>query len=98
MNLTDPFRSFSSNRSAVVLACLSLAAGFAAISSVGTVTAPAIVHAAGNLADGWSVRADSGTGADDKLAVEGPALHFVMAGPPVNNGTFFNPAWTATGN
>ena len=59
---------------------------------------PAIVEAAGNLADGWSVRADSGAGADDKLMTEGSALHFTMAGPPSNNGTFYNPAWTATGN
>jgi len=59
---------------------------------------PAIVQAAGNLADGWSVRADSGTGQDNKLMEEGGALHFMMGGPPSNNGTFYNPAWTATGN
>jgi hypothetical protein len=59
---------------------------------------PLLVQAAGNLADGWSVRADSGTGADNKLAVDGGTFHFTMAGPPSNNGTFYNPAWTATGN
>jgi len=55
-------------------------------------------QAAGNLADGWSVRADSGTGADNKLMMEGSAYHFVLGRPPSNNGTFYNPAWTATGN
>ncbi|MEO8099902.1 MAG: hypothetical protein ABI811_19545 [Acidobacteriota bacterium] len=59
---------------------------------------PAVVQAAGNLADGWSMRADSGAGADNKLAVEGGAFHFIMSGAPNNNGTFSNPAWTATGN
>jgi hypothetical protein len=87
MNLTNPFRSFMRHRSAVALTCLSLA-----------VAAPAVVHAAGNLAEGWSVRADSGTGADNKLTMDGSALHFVTGGPPSNNGTYFNPAWTATGN
>jgi hypothetical protein len=57
-----------------------------------------VVHAAGNLADGWSVRADSGTGADDKLTMEGGAFHVVTGGPPSNNGAFFNPAWTSTGD
>lgn len=98
MNLTNPFHSFTGNRSAVVLTCLSLVAGFAAINDVGTIAAPAVVHAAGNLADGWSVRADSGTGADNKLTMEGNAFHFVTGGPPSNNGTYSNPAWTATGN
>jgi len=85
MKLTNPFRSCSSTRtrSGLVLACLSLAA---------------VAHAAGNLAEGWSVRADSGAGADNKLTMEGSALHFVTGGPPSNNGTYYNPAWTATGN
>jgi hypothetical protein len=87
MNLINSFRSFRSSRPGFVLACLSLV----------TMAAPA-VHAAGNLADGWSVRADSGAGADDKLTVEGSAFHIVTGGPPSNNGTFSNPAWTATGN
>jgi len=59
---------------------------------------PSIAHAAGNLAEGWSVRADSGTGADNKLTVEGGTYHFMMGAPPSNNGTFYNPAWTASGN
>ncbi len=71
------------------IACLGLVAALSAVS---------VVQAAGNLADGWSVRADSGTGADDQLTQEGAAFHFVTGGPPSNNGTFFNPAWTATGN
>lgn len=62
------------------------------------VSAPSLVRAAGNLAEGWSVRADSGTGQDNKLTVEGGVYHFMMGGPPSNNGTFYNPAWTATGN
>jgi hypothetical protein len=98
MTLSNPFRFFTSNRSGIVLTCLCVAAGFAAIGHVGTIAAPAVVHAAGNLAEGWSVRADSGTGADNKLTMEGNALHFVTGGPPSNNGTYFNPAWTATGN
>jgi hypothetical protein len=57
-----------------------------------------LVRAAGNLADGWSVRADSGAGADNKLTVEGGTYHFTMGAAPSNNGTFYNPAWTATGN
>lgn len=57
-----------------------------------------MVNAASNLAEGWMVRADSGTGADNKLMVEGGSYHFMMAGPPSNNGTFYNPGWTATGN
>jgi hypothetical protein len=85
MNLTNPFRTFSNTRTrlGLVLTCLSLAT---------------VVYAAGNLAEGWSVRADSGAGADNKLTMEGSALHFVTAGPPNNNGTYFNSAWTATGN
>src|SRR5690349_3504869 len=98
MNLSNPFRSFASNRLAVVLTCLGLVAGIAAINHVGMLAEPAVVHAAGNLADGWSVHADSGAGADNKLTMEGAAFHFVTAGPPSNNGTYFNPAWTATGN
>jgi hypothetical protein len=89
MKLTTLFRSFANRRSGMFLTCLGLAAGMA--------ITPA-VHAAGNLADGWSVRADSGTGADDKLTMEGSAFHITTGGPPSNNGTFFNPAWTATGN
>lgn len=54
--------------------------------------------AAGNLADGWSLRADNGAGADDKLMAEGAAIHLVTTGSPANNATFYNPAWTATGN
>jgi hypothetical protein len=65
---------------------------------VALVATPTLVRAAGNLADGWSVRADSGAGADDKLTMEGAAFHIVTGGPPSNNGTFYNPAWTATGN
>ena len=72
-----------------MLTCLGLVAGLAGTQ---------VAHAAGNLADGWSVRADSGTGADNKLTMEGAAMHFVTAGPPTSNGTFYNPAWTATGN
>ena len=87
MNSTNRFCSFTSNRLGIALTCLGLAVG----------AAPA-VYAAGNLADGWSIRADSGTGADNKLTVEGPALHLVTTGPPANNGTFYNPTWTATGN
>jgi hypothetical protein len=98
MNLANLFRFFTSNRSGIVLTCLCVAAGFAAIGHVGTIAAPAVVHAAGNLAEGWSVRADSGTGADNKLTMEGTAFHFVTGGPPSSNGTYFNPAWTATGN
>jgi hypothetical protein len=60
--------------------------------------APFVVEAAGNLADGWSVRADSGAGQDNKLTDEGGTLHFMMGGPPTNNGTFYNPGWTAAGN
>jgi len=92
------FRFFESHRLAVVLTCLGLAAGFAAINDAGTIASPAVVHAAGNLADGWSVHADSGTGADNKLTMEGSGFHFVTGGPPSNNGTYFNPAWVATGN
>jgi hypothetical protein len=62
------------------------------------VIAGSVVQAAGNLADGWSIKADSGAGADNKLMVEGGTYHFVMAGPPANNGTFYNPSWTANGN
>jgi hypothetical protein len=89
MNQTNSFRSLIKNRSAIALTCFGLAAGFAA---------PLAVQAAGNLADGWSVRADSGTGADDKMTMEGSAFHFVTGGPPSNNGAYSNPAWTANGN
>ena len=77
------------SRRGAIAACLSVFSVF------GVTTA---VYAAGNLADGWSVRADSGTGADDKLTMEGDAIHIVTAGAPSNTGAFFNPAWTATGN
>lgn len=95
MNLTIPSRSFSNKRSGAVSTCVLACFGFAAgLAVVGTTVA----HAAGNLPDGWSVRADSGTGADNKLTMEGSGFHFVTGGPPSNNGTYFNPAWTATGN
>lgn len=98
MNFTQPFRSFMTYGPAMGLACLGLVGGLAAIHDVGSIAAPAVVHAAGNLADGWSVRADSGTGDVDKLTMEGAAFHFVTTGGPGNNGTFYNPAWTSTGN
>lgn len=50
------------------------------------------------LPQGWSVRADSGTGEDNKLTIEGGTYHFMMGGPPSNNGTFYNPVWTSVGN
>ena len=72
---------------------------FSLIAGIGLASCmPYIASAAGNLADGWSVRADSGTGQDNKLTVEGGTYHFMMGGPPSNNGTFYNSAWTATGN
>ena len=37
------------------------------------------------LATGWSQRADSGAGADNKLAAEGAAIHITTGGPPTNN-------------
>lgn len=77
---------FLNRRAAVLLTGFGLIAGTAAL------------HAAGNLADGWSIHADGGAGADDKLTMEGPAVHIVTTGSPANNGTFFNPAWTASGN
>jgi len=99
MTLPNRFRSTSFVSKALVLP---LGAGLLICSwthhSIAQFAAPAIVEAAGNLADGWSVRADSGAGQDDKLMAEGGTLHFMMAGPPSNNGTFYNPAWTATGN
>ncbi len=98
MNVSNLLRSFPGNRPGLSMACLSLVVGLAAVNGVGPITPLAVVHAAGNLAEGWSVRADSGTGADNKLALEGAAFHFVTGGPPSNNGTYFNPAWTATGN
>ena len=98
MNLSNLLRSFPGNRSGISMACLGLVVGLAAVNGVGPVAPLAVVHAAGNLADGWSVRADSGTGADNKLTLEGADFHFVTGGPPSNNGTYFNPAWTATGN
>jgi hypothetical protein len=85
----DKLCSLFSNRCALVL--LTAGAGLA-------VYIPSIAHAAGNLAEGWSVRADSGTGQDNKLTVEGGTYHFMMGGPPSNNGTFYNPAWTASAN
>lgn len=84
-------RSTAAKRYTVLLLAVTL--GLAAYFST-----PVILRAAGNLADGWSVRADSGAGADDKLSVEGGVYHFMMGGPPSNNGTFYNSAWTATGN
>ena len=87
MNLTKLFQSFGDRRSAIALTCLGLAAALS----------PAAL-AQGNLAAGWAVHADSGAGADDKLMVEGSAFHIQTGGPPSNNGTFYNPAWTATGN
>lgn len=56
------------------------------------------VYAQGNLAAGWALRADSGAGADNKLTMEGAAIHIVTTGAPTNNATFFNSTWTATGN
>jgi hypothetical protein len=87
MTLLNQFRSRSANGYPVLLVTMSLA-----------LVAPFVVKAAGNLAEGWSVRADSGAGADNKLTVEGGTYHFTMGRPPSSNGTFYNPAWTATGN
>jgi hypothetical protein len=50
------------------------------------------------LPEGWSVRADSGTGKDNQLMIADGTYHFLMGGPPSNNGTFYNPTWTATGD
>ncbi len=80
---------YFSNRDTLVLLAVSLIVG---------VYTPSIVRAAGNLAEGWSVRADSGTGQNNKLTVEGGTYHFMMGGPPSDNGTFYNPGWTASGN
>jgi hypothetical protein len=80
--------------------CIGLAAGSWAareIVKIASATEP-VVEAAGNLADGWSVRADSGAGEANKLTIDGGVYHFTMGAPPSNNGTFYNPAWTATGN
>ena len=100
MTPLNHFRSALANRCPVLLLTmiLGLAACFSAYHKGAIFATPAVVEAAGNLADGWSVHADSGTGADNKLTMEGAAFHFVTAGPPANNGTYFNPAWTATGN
>ncbi|HEY4362339.1 MAG TPA: hypothetical protein VGN17_15295 [Bryobacteraceae bacterium] len=87
MNLTKLFHLFGDRRSAIALTCLGLAAALA----------PAAL-AQGNLATGWAVRADSGAGADDKLMVEGSGFHIQTGGPPSNNGTFYNTAWTSKGN
>jgi hypothetical protein len=96
MKLTNPLRSFPGDQSGISIACFSLVVALAAVNGVGTIAPLAVVHAAGNLVDGWSVRADSGTGADNKLTLEGAgAFQFVTGGPPSNNGTYFNPAWTA---
>lgn len=73
----------------VALTCLGMFAALAA---------PAMLHAAGNLAEGWAVRADSGAGADNKLMMEGTSIHIQTGGPPSNNGTFYNTAWTKRGN
>ena len=97
-----------SNRSPRVLQTATLAAlltmtlGLVACSSnmeetaakeEGTATAAAMLPA------GWSVRADSGTGEEDKMMMmDGGAYHFMMGGAPSNNGTFYNPAWTSTGD
>lgn len=70
----------------ITLACLSFGA------------AALVLQAQGNLAAGWAVRADSGPGADNKLMMEGPAIHITTGGPPTANGTFYNSTWTATGN
>ena len=43
---------------------------------------------------GWSVRPDRGTAAQINFTQAGEVYHFVM-GPA---GTFYNPAWTKTGN
>jgi hypothetical protein len=88
MRLFTHPRLISAKRSSAVLLTLSLG-----------LAAPFVVLAAGNLADGWSVRADSGTGQNDKMMMmAGGTYHFMMGGPPSDNGTFYNPAWTATGN
>jgi hypothetical protein len=87
MNLLNRFRSTRLNGYQVLLLTITL--GLVACFSL---------KAAGNLPDGWSVRADSGTGADNKLVMEGSTYHFTMGAPPSNNGTFYNPSWTAKGN
>ncbi len=53
---------------------------------------------AATLPAGWSVRADSGTGEGDMMMMDGGAYHFMMGAPPSDNGTFYNPDWTATGD
>jgi hypothetical protein len=78
MTLLNHFRSTSAIGFPVLLLAMGLATPF-------------VVEAAGNLADGWSVRADSGAGQDNKLTVESGTFQFTMAGPPSNNGTFYNP-------
>lgn len=87
MNMTNLFRTFTHkiirNRTAMALTCLGLVAGLAL---------------AQTLPNGWSLRADSGNGADNKMMMDGSSIHIMSGGPPTNNATYYNPAWTSTGN
>src|ERR1700691_438085 len=93
MTFLDRFCSKIANgRPAILLTiCFGLAACF-------TATQSAVKAAGSKLAEGWSVRADSGTGENNQVAIDGGVYHFMMSGPPSDNGTFYNPAWTAAGN
>jgi hypothetical protein len=103
MTLLNQFRSTIAKGRPVILAamCFGLAACSSVTKEIAKIASARelVAEAAGtNLPAGWSVRADSGTGDDNKLTIDGGVYHFMMGGPPSNNGTFYNPAWTATGN
>lgn len=105
--MRDPHNSSFTNlvRIAAPVLLLPVILGLVACSSTPEETAKSSMtrasatgNAAASLPEGWSVRADSGTGEDDRLTINGGVYHFMMGGPPADNGTFFNPAWTATGD
>lgn len=102
MTLLHYVRSSNLLRIASPILLLTMILGLVACSSAteetATETEPAPDTASATLPAGWAVRADSGAGMDDHMMMEGTSHHFMMGGPPSDNGTFYNAAWTATGD
>lgn len=96
---TNPLRTNKILRAASSVLALSLLAALPALpqgkgKAKGGDDDPDRVVTGGGLPAGWSVRPDRGTADQEKVSEAGGVFHFVM-GPA---GTFYNPAWTKTGD
>lgn len=100
MTYIHQFRSTHFMRMASSVLLLTLTFGLAACSSAPEEVAeePEMAEeTVAESAEGWMVRADGGQGGGT-ATMEGTDIHIVAGGPPPENGTWYNPAWTHTGD